>query len=191
MNKHQKNKFKFENKNNICKTFFKLFTSPKEAFQEIDREKGIGGALLILLLSVVLGRIVLFISAIIPNLGEISSVLEAFDPAQFFLIGFLQIIFAFLIGIGIYIMLRLFRIKAGLAATFKIISFSAVPYIILGSILFFDMWIFFLSAFFVITGIKELFNTSALKSAITVITAYFIFWLVKLIYGLILIKVML
>ena len=42
-------------KTNICTMFFKLFKNPSQAFKEIDAERGIGGALIILIISIILG----------------------------------------------------------------------------------------------------------------------------------------
>jgi hypothetical protein len=182
---------KKDNKNNIFKKFFKLFKKPSEAFNEIKSEKGIIESSLFLLLSIVFGRIAIFLATFLPNMGEIGAFFEGFNFSIFLFFGFLQLISVFLIVIGFFIILKIFRIKANIADTFKIISFSAAPYIILGQIIFFDIWVFFLSVFFVIFGIKELFQTSALRAALSVLTAYFIFWLAKFIYGVIVVRLIL
>ncbi|RLE46644.1 hypothetical protein DRJ25_03870 [Candidatus Woesearchaeota archaeon] len=181
---------KSHKKANICKTFFKMLRSPQKAFKEIDLEKGIGTALVLLLVSVLLGRILMFLIGMFSYRDILPIYLKEYQYANSAMIAGAQIIGVFLISLFMHLWLKLFRIRLKPAALFRIISFSAVPFIILGSVIFFKNWIFYLTAFFVIYGIKELGETTGLRSALSVMTAYFIFWLGQIIYGVIVMKIM-
>ena len=85
-------------------------------------------------------------------------------------------------------MLKIFKTKAKLSTVFKIVCFSAPLYLIFGALPFFSVWVFPLSAFFVIYGFKELFKISGLRSTLIVLTSYLIFWIGRVVYGLFLIK---
>ena len=175
-------------KDGMCKTFFKLFKSPRDAFREINLEEGIGTALLLLIISVILGRLLVFLIGIFSYRMMLPIYFQEYEYLNTFILAGMQIIGVFLVSLGLYVWLKLFKIKTKLAKTFKIVCFSAVPYLILGAVPFFKMWVFYLSAFFVIFGIKELYKVTGLRSALAVMSAYLVFWIGQIIYGILFMK---
>ena len=79
-------------KDGMCKTFFKLFKSPTQAFRDINLEEGIGTALLLLIISAILGRLLVFLIGIFSYRTMLPLYFQEYEYLNTFILAGMQII---------------------------------------------------------------------------------------------------
>ncbi|RLE45187.1 hypothetical protein DRJ22_04975 [Candidatus Woesearchaeota archaeon] len=168
------------------KIFNKLFLFLKnvpDAFQEINSEKGILSAFLISTSATITGCALNLLLAMILNRKMFSLFIKTLNLTTVFEPAAIAVILLFILTLIIHPILKLFKAKSGLATTYKIIAYSSIPHLLLMGLPFFSKWVFFLTAFLTIYGIKTLHKLTALKSFLVVLLLYFIYWIASLFVG--------
>ncbi len=178
--------------NPVKQTFrilFGFFKNIPASFRKIDYIKGILEPFIVVVIAGFIGILLNLIFKLIVNFSLVPALFRNMDWFQFFLPLIFGVI-AILIGsLLVHLLIKIFRGKANLAATYKIIAYSMVPTLLFYALPFFDKWIIWLSMFLVIYGIKELHKMPAFRAFLIVLIANFIYWLVQISLGFLFIRI--
>ncbi len=169
--------------NNIFSNLVLFLKDIPGAFHKINQEKGIINAFLVSLIAVVIGCVLNLMLALIINFKNLAFFVKNLNLFIVFLPVVLTVILLFILSLILQLVLKLFKGKGYLSTTYKILAYSAVPYLLFLGLPFFSNWVFFLTAFLIIYGIKTLHKFTALKSFFIIVLLYFAYWIISLFIG--------